>query len=158
LLTLLKEFPQATGVGLDASEEALSIARANAVSLGVADRATLRLGDWRQPDWDAPLGGPFDLVVSNPPYIETASLDGLMPEVARFEPRLALDGGPDGLAPYRLIAAPCNRLVKAGGYLLVEGGEGQAPEISRIFADSGLAVRGVWKDLGGIERIVAAQH
>ena len=105
MLTLLREFPAACGVGLEVSEQALAVAQANAVALGVDGRARLVLGDWRQSTWPERLGGPFDLLVSNPPYIEAGAIDGLMPEVSRFEPRLALDGGPDGLAAYRAIAA-----------------------------------------------------
>jgi release factor glutamine methyltransferase len=98
------------------------------------------------------------LVVSNPPYIAAAAIDGLMPEVARFEPRIALDGGPDGLAAYRAIAAASSKLITRGGWLAVEGGEGQAPEIARLFAAAGLVPRPPWKDLGGIERVVAAAY
>ncbi|MFI5000359.1 MAG: peptide chain release factor N(5)-glutamine methyltransferase [Reyranellales bacterium] len=158
LLTLLREFPNASGVGMDASAEALAVARANASTLGVADRTTLREGDWRQPGWAERLGGPFDLLVSNPPYVEAAAIGGLMPEVARFEPRLALDGGPDGLAAYRAIAAAAPKLVTTGGHLVVEIGEGQAFEVARILASVGLTVGARWKDLGGIERVVAAKH
>ncbi len=158
LLTLLKEFPQAHGVGLEASPDALAIARANAESLGVASRASLRLGDWRQPGWIDLLGGPFDLAVSNPPYIEAAAIDGLMPEVARHEPRLALDGGADGLAAYRTLAAAGPRLVTPGGYFLVEGGEGQATEIAGLFAAAGLIPGTPFKDLAGIDRVVPAHH
>ena len=158
LLTLLKEYPQARGVGLEASPEALAVAQGNADRLGVADRGVLKLGDWRQPDWVDLLGGPFDLVVSNPPYIEAAVIEGLMPEVARHEPRLALDGGADGLEAYRMIAAAGLRLVAAGGYFLVEGGEGQATEISRLFAAAGLTPGTPFKDLAGIERVVPAHH
>jgi release factor glutamine methyltransferase len=158
LLTLLKEFPLARGVGLDASLDALAVARANAEDLGVADRAILTLGDWRQPGWIDLLGGPFDLVVSNPPYIEAAAIDGLMPEVARYEPRLALDGGADGLAAYRVIIAAGPRLVAPGGYFLVEGGEGQSIEIAGLFSATGLDSVTPFKDLAGIERVVAAHH
>jgi release factor glutamine methyltransferase len=158
LLTLLKEFPQAHGVGLEASPDALAVAQANAESLGVADRASLRLGDWRQPGWVDLLGGPFDLAVSNPPYVEAAAIDGLMPEVARHEPRLALDGGADGLAAYRTLAAAGPRLVAPGGYFLVEGGEGQATEIARLFAVAGLTPGTPFKDLAGIDRVVPAHH
>ena len=107
---MLREYPAASGVGLELSEEALAVAQANAEALGVAARARLVAGDWRRPDWHRRLGGPFDLLVSNPPYIEAGAIERLMPEVARFEPRLALDGGADGLAAYRAIAAaarPC---------------------------------------------------
>jgi release factor glutamine methyltransferase len=143
---------------MDASPDALAVARANAKSLGVADRATLVTGDWREPGWADRLAGPFDLVVSNPPYIAAPAIDGLMPEVARFEPRIALDGGPDGLAAYRAIAAASSKLITRGGWLAVEAGEGQAPEIARLFTAAGLAPRSPWKDLGGIERVVAASY
>lgn len=158
LLTLLHEYPVATGVGLDMSEAALAVARSNAEALGVAGRVQLVLGDWRRPGWERQLGGPFDLVVSNPPYIEASAIDGLMPEVARFEPRAALDGGPDGLAAYRRIAAAAPALIASGGHLLAEAGEGQTIEISKIFAESGLAVGAPWKDLAGIDRVVPVQQ
>ena len=158
LLSLLREFPNASGVGLDASAEALAVTRANARSLGVEARLRLVEGDWRQPGWAERLGGPFDLLVSNPPYIETADIDGLMPDVARFEPRLALDGGADGLDAYRAIVGDAPRLVAPGGHLLLEVGAGQAIEIARLLSDSGLHPGAPWKDLGGIERIVPATH
>ena len=158
LLTLLREYPEATGVGVDASEAALAVARENAEALGVASRAQLMAGDWRRPDWTERLAGPFDLVVSNPPYIESRVIDGLMPEVARHEPRLALDGGADGLDAYRLIAAAAPRLIVPGGWLLVEGGEGQATDISGIFSAAGLSPKPPRKDLAGVERVVPAKH
>ena len=158
LLTLLHEYPNASGVGLEVSEEALAVAQANADALGVAARARLISGDWRQADWQQRLGGSFDLLVSNPPYIEAGAIERLMPEVARFEPKLALDGGPDGLVAYRTIATAAPALVVPGGRLLVEAGEGQAAEISRIFASAGLAIEVPWRDLAGIDRVVSAMH
>jgi release factor glutamine methyltransferase len=158
LLTLLCECPAATAVGLDISDAALAVARSNAEALGVADRTRLVLGDWRIPGWEQALDGPFDLVVSNPPYIEASAIDGLMPEVGRFEPREALDGGPDGLGAYHRIAAAAHALIVPKGHLVVEAGEGQAPEISRIFGESGLIVGAPWKDLAGIDRVVVAQQ
>ena len=158
LLTLLKELPNARGVGLDVSREAIAVAQGNADALEVADRASLLHGDWREHDWTAPLGGPFDLVVCNPPYIEAGAIDGLMAEVARYEPRLALDGGPDGLAAYRLIAAAGRHLVVPGGAVLVEMGEGQAIEIARIFESVGLRPAAPVKDLAGIDRVLRATH
>lgn len=158
LLTLLREYPQAIGVGIDASEAALAVAQANAEALGVAPRARLSMGDWREAGWTDRLEGPFDLLVSNPPYIESAAVEGLMPEVARHEPRLALDGGADGLAAYRIIAEASPALVVPGGWAIVEVGEGQAPEIASLFAAAGLQPRPSRKDLGGIERVVPAQH
>jgi release factor glutamine methyltransferase len=158
LLTLLHEFPQARGVGIDASPEALAVARENAATLGVAARAALCEGDWRQPDWARALGGPFDLVVSNPPYIEAGDIEGLMPEVARFEPPLALDGGTDGLAAYRALAASLGGLLAPGGTVLFEVGEGQAVAVSGLLAAAGLTPGSPWKDLGGVERVVPAQQ
>ena len=158
LLTLLREFPNARGVGLDASAEALSVAQYNADALGVGARTHLVRGDWRLQGWAGQLGGPFDLLVSNPPYIETEAIDGLMPEVARFEPRLALDGGGDGLAAYRIIADQAAGLVVHGGRVLIEAGEGQVTDISNLLSAAGFAVGGPWKDLGGIDRIVPATH
>jgi release factor glutamine methyltransferase len=97
-------------------------------------------------------------VVSNPPYIESDMIGDLMPEVALHEPRLALDGGVDGLAPYRIIASESARLLLPGGWVVVEGGERQAPDIAGVFAASGLRPIPARKDLGGIERVVALQH
>jgi release factor glutamine methyltransferase len=158
LLTLLHEFPQANGIGIDASTEALAVARENAASLGVAARAALREGDWRRLDWAGTLGGPFDLVISNPPYIEGGDIDGLMPEVARFEPLLALDGGTDGLAAYRAIAASLGGLLAPGGIVLFEVGEGQDADVSGLLTAAGLTPGPPWKDLGGVARVVPARQ
>ena len=160
LLTLLREYPQARGVGLEASAEALAVAQENANALGVADRAQLIEGDWRRTGWAEALlqalGGPFDLVVSNPPYIASAAVPKLMPEVSSFEPRLALDGGAEGFDAYQVIIAASPRLVTAGGFMAVEVGEGQVPEITRLFSAAGLSPQPAWKDLGGIDRVVTA--
>ncbi len=158
LLTLLHEFPRARGVGMDASAAALAVTTANAEALGIASRLRLIEGDWRQPGWVERLGGPFDLLVSNPPYVETAAIAGLMPDVARFEPHLALDGGPDGLVAYRAIAGEASRLVVPGGRVLIEAGEGQAPEISAILSGAGFVPGRFWQDLGGIDRVIPATH
>jgi release factor glutamine methyltransferase len=158
LLTLLREYPNARGTGIDASPAALAVAQENAEQLGVAARARLLAGDWREPGWVERLGGPFDLAVSNPPYIASAEIARLMPEVGRYEPKLALDGGIDGLDPYRLIAAAGRQLVTPGGSLLVEGGDGQASDIAAIFSAAGLQPATPWKDLAGIDRVIPAKH
>ncbi|MBC7769845.1 MAG: peptide chain release factor N(5)-glutamine methyltransferase, partial [Phycisphaerales bacterium] len=106
ILAILTERPLATGVGVDVSDAALAVARRNAEKLGFAHRLELRAANWCEG-----LDNIFDLVVSNPPYIPTAEIDGLEPEVARFEPRLALDGGADGLGAYRVIIAALPRLL-----------------------------------------------
>lgn len=158
LLTLLREFPQSTGVGVDASPEALAVARANASNLGVADRVRLVQADWRERGWHGALGGPVDLLVSNPPYIESAAIARLMPEVACFEPRLAVDGGADGLGAYRSIAGVAPRLVTAGGLALLEAGQGQAVVIQSLLSAAGFHALPSRKDLSGIDRIVVAKH
>ena len=158
LLTLLHEFRNARGVGLELSEAALAVAQTNASALGLGARAELLQGDWREPGWRDRLGEPFDLLVSNPPYIEAGAIAGLMPEVSRFEPKLALDGGPDGLAAYRAIAAEAPRLIAPGGRLLLEVGEGQAAEIHKIFQSTGFVAEAPWKDLGGIDRVVSLTY
>ena len=106
LLTLLREFPAASGVGLEVSEQALAIAQANAVALGVDGRARLVLGDWRQSTWPERLGGPFDLLVSNPPYIEAGVIDGLMPEVSRSSPGWRSTEVQTGLRPIAPLPPP----------------------------------------------------
>ena len=158
LLTLLREYPRARGIGLETSPEALAVAQENAQRLGVADRARLVAGDWREPGWERLLAGPFDLIVANPPYVESAAIDRLMPEVSAFEPRLALDGGVDGLDAYRVIAAAGPNLITRGGHLVVEIGEGQVTEITTIFSSAGLTLLGSSKDLGGIDRVMAARN
>ena len=158
LLSLLHEWPNASGVGVDASKEALAVAQDNAGALALAGRASWFETDWRQPGWSERLPGPFDLIVSNPPYIATSALAELMPEVAAFEPPLALDGGADGLDAYRALAVVSHKLVIPGGRLLVEVGEGQALEVAGLLASSGWRIRRFWKDLGGIERVVSVEH
>ncbi len=110
ILAVLAERPFTTGLGVDVSEAALAVARANAERLGLSDRLELRQGDWTEG-----LEGQFHLVLSNPPYIPADEIAGLQPEVARHEPRLALDGGADGLAAYRRILAPLDRVLAPGG-------------------------------------------
>lgn len=149
LLAVLAERKSATGVGIDVSDGALAVAQANADALGLIDRVELKHGDW-----DAPLGETFDLVLSNPPYIPTNDIDGLQPEVARFEPRLALDGGADGLDAYRAIAERLPRLLKPGGVFALEVGQGQAEAVIALAQAAGLSTEPAWRDLAGIPRVV----
>ena len=158
---LLREFPDASGVGLEASAAALAVAAGQRGRLGRGGARAARRRRLAAAGWAERLGGPFDLLVSNPPYIEAAAIDGLMPEVARFEPQTgARWRDRTGLSAYRAIADSGARLVVPGGRLLVEAGEGQAAEISRIFRVRGACVEAPWKDLGGIDRVVVgdAQH
>jgi len=152
LLALLSELPNATGLGVDCSEAALAVAGANATDLGLTDRAA-----WRCGSWGAGVTESFDLVISNPPYIASAEIDRLMPEVARYEPRLALDGGADGLACYREIAAAIPRLLRADGWLVLEIGSRQAEPVAAVFAAAGLRLARRRRDLGNLDRCLVMQ-
>jgi release factor glutamine methyltransferase len=147
LLAVLAEAPGAWGVGVDLAPAAARLALRNAAANGLADRAAFLAGDW-----DAALSGAFDLVVSNPPYIASGEVSGLMPEVALHEPPLALDGGADGLDAYRRIIARLPGLLAAGGRAVLELGAGQRAAVEAIAAGHGLASLGARHDLGGIER------
>ena len=147
LLACLEEYPGAFGVGVDRSPEAAALARANASRNGLSGRAAILAGDWA-----AALEGRFDLILSNPPYIESAAIAGLMPEVALHEPALALDGGPDGLDAYRVLAAELPRLLAPGGRAVLELGQGQQPAVEALMRASGLRPAGCRADLGGVSR------
>jgi release factor glutamine methyltransferase len=149
LLALLHELPHARGQGVDISDAALAVARRNAARLGLADRAGFAVGDWA-----TGLADGYDIVVSNPPYIPAAEIPDLMPEVGRFEPCLALDGGSDGLAAYRALAPQLAARLAAGGFGALEAGLGQVPAIGAILARAGLETAGVKRDLAGRERCV----
>ncbi|MBE11952.1 MAG: protein-(glutamine-N5) methyltransferase, release factor-specific, partial [Rhodospirillaceae bacterium] len=105
-------------------------------------------------DWESRLDGTFDIVVSNPPYIPTAAIGDLAPEVARFEPHGALDGGADGLNAYRHIAAVLPRILKPNGLVALEIGQGQDESVTCILRDGGIRIVGLEKDLAGIPRCV----
>lgn len=149
LAALLAELPRAFGVGVDASPAACRVAAHNLAALGLADRAVVVCGDW-----DAPLAGRFDVVVSNPPYIASEEMAKLEPEVRDHDPRLALDGGPDGLGPYRrLVPALAGRLTP-DGLLAFECGTGQGAPISGLMAAAGFGDVRVMPDLAGHDRVV----
>jgi release factor glutamine methyltransferase len=151
LLALLAERPSAVGLGVDASEEALAVARENAANLGLAGRVALLRGDWTaglEPE-------SFDLVVSNPPYIRSSEIADLAPEVRDHEPHLALDGGADGLDAYRDLAPQIVTVLKPGGLFAVEVGIGQAGAVRALFTDAGAINVTVHRDLSNRERVVA---
>ncbi len=153
LLALLSELPDAYGVGTDISEEALQTARSNAVDLGLADRAGFAACDYA-----AALGGPFDLIVSNPPYIRSAEIAGLAAEVRDHDPRAALDGGADGLDAYRALVPQAARLLAPQGALVVEAGQGQSGDIQALMTAAGLTLPVAPKtDLAGVCRAVAGR-
>lgn len=150
LLAILAERPAARGLGTDVSEAALAVARDNAANLGLADRAAFLRTRWADGLDDAG----FDLVVSNPPYIPSAEIDRLDPEVREHDPRLALDGGPDGLDPYRHLAPEILRLLKPGGIFAVEIGHDQGPAVQAMFQAAGFDRVQVVRDLGDRDRVV----
>ena len=147
LLAVLAERPRAFGVGVDLVPGAAALAAGNAARNGLADRAAFLAGDWA-----ASLSARFDLVLSNPPYIESAAIAGLMPEVARHEPRSALDGGADGLAAYRHLAAILPGLLAPGGAAVLELGAGQRDAVEALARGAGLVPSACRTDLGGVER------
>jgi release factor glutamine methyltransferase len=151
LLSILAERPKAKGLGVDASEEALAVARDNAALLGLERRTALLRSDWTAGLGDAT----FDLVVSNPPYIPTAQIETLQPEVRDHEPRLALDGGADGLDAYRLLAPEILRVLRPSGVFAVEVGIGQAEAVERLFREAGAEALVVHNDLAARPRVVA---
>ena len=137
---------------LDISADALTLARENAIRHQVADRILCLKGDGRE----SLSAGPYHVIVSNPPYIPTGDLEGLQPEVRNHDPRLALDGGPDGLEFYRALAVNSAASLHPGGRLLLEVGDNQATAVDELFTDSNWRIKRVLDDLAGIPRIVIA--
>ena len=150
LLAILADRPAAKGLGVDISDEALAVARENAANLDLNTRCALLRGDWTAGLADEN----FDLVVANPPYIPSAVIETLDPEVRDHEPRLALDGGPDGLDAYRLLAPEILRVLKPGGVFAVEIGYDQATPVEALFRDAGALNVQTVKDLGDRDRVV----
>jgi release factor glutamine methyltransferase len=151
LLALLSELPNAVGTATDISAAALDVARANAERSGVARRCTFIACDIA-----AGVLGPFDLIVSNPPYVVHGEIASLPPEVRDYDPALALDGGADGLDAYRAIAAQARGPLAPGGKLIVELGAGQEAAVRVLFTKAGLAAAAVLNDLAGIPRALTA--
>lgn len=147
LIALLSELPRAKGLGIELSQEACDTAARNATLNAVADRARFQQGSWTEG-----LSGPFDLIVSNPPYIPSAEIAGLSIEVREHDPILALDGGADGLAPYRIFARTLPALLAPRGTIVFEIGAGQGPDVVALMRAGGLEFRGSRNDLGGHER------
>ena len=157
-LALARRHPGAEVVAVDVSSSALEVARENGRRLGMEDRVRWVEGDaFRDRAW-SPEGlmglGSFDLVVSNPPYIPTAEISGLEPEVRDHDPRLALDGGADGLGPYRALAANGWMGLGPGGALALEFGDGQGPALMRLFARDEWRDARLGKDLSGRDRVL----
>lgn len=155
LLSLLQEWPEAKGVGIDISQGAVELAESNARALGLADRAKFLCGDWKgmAPD------GRFDVIISNPPYISEEEVETLEPEVALHDPRRALVAGEGGLACYREITGLLRGLLAPGGYAFFEIGHTQGRAVKDLLEQAGFAVLETAQDLAGSDRcIVARQH
>lgn len=148
LLALLHEYPAASGVGVDISPAAIAMAGRNAERLGLDARSSFRVGDWT-----ASIAERFDIVVSNPPYIANQEIEGLEPEVARYEPRGALDGGGDGLDAYRTLLPLMSEVLAPAGTALFEMGAGQSEAISSLAQACGLVIEGLRADIAGIPRV-----
>jgi release factor glutamine methyltransferase len=148
LLASLHEFPQAFGVGTDHAFPAVRLARDNASSLGLADRSAFACADWAQP-----ISARFDLILSNPPYIESAAIPKLMPEVAHYEPCSALDGGADGLEAYRTLIPAIPELLRPAGVAILEIGARQAAAVAGLAKIQGMTTS-YERDLAGIPRAV----
>jgi release factor glutamine methyltransferase len=153
LIAFLKDYPRATGLGIDLSEDALNWARRNAEKLSVAPRLRLQLGNWMEG-----LDETFDLIFANPPYVDDSDMAVLAPEVGQHEPHVALKGGPDGLAAYRSLAPQIAHGLRPGGRALIELGVGQSEPASAILAAAGLEVERVVPDLAGIPRCLVAHR
>jgi len=151
LLTLLSEIEGAVGLGVDISDAALNVAKKNSIRLGLKEATS-----FRQNSWCDGITDNFDLVVSNPPYIPAKDINDLQPEVRDFEPRLALDGGGDGLDCYRRILSTIDTVLRPGGLLLFELGVGQASTVAELMQEVGLSGITRYCDLAGIERVIGA--
>lgn len=151
LLSLLQEFPDALGVAVDKAYGACVAAEDNAKRLGLENRTTILNGSWLDP---IPEGTKFDLIVSNPPYIPSLEIRNLQPEVKNHDPILALDGGNDGLLPYKYLCSNLKRYLEPNGIVVLEFGVGQAYDISRIVEEAGATLIRVTRDLGGHERVI----
>ncbi len=149
LLALLAELPGATGLGLDVSDTALAAAAANAKRTGLAGRSAFAKGGWL-----TPVPHPFDIIVSNPPYIPTAEIATLDAEVRDHDPLLALDGGPNGLVCYRELLPALGPALADGGFAVLEFGDGQGPAVASLADAAGLAVLEFHNDLSGLQRAV----
>lgn len=151
LLAVLAHLPNARGTGIDRSPGALAIAQDNAARLGLAGRARMLPADWEQPEWVEHLGHPFDLILANPPYVESeARLDA---SVRQYEPAGALFAGVEGLDAYRVLIPQLPQLLAEDGLVLVEIGASQAHAVGEIAAGAGFAVK-LHRDLGGRPRVL----
>lgn len=149
LFSLLQEYSHATGIATDISSEALKVAKINMELLGLENRVELL-----EQNWADSLTEKFDLIISNPPYIPRSDINNLQPEVKNYDPMLALDGGIDGLDPYRYLAKQIILLLKPKAYAILEFGIGQSESIKDIFVKHGYIIENILLDLAGLERAI----
>jgi release factor glutamine methyltransferase len=154
-ISILANNSGVSGVAVDLSAEALVAARTNGALHGVAERLETRQGFWFEP---IRANERFDIIMSNPPYIETDTIMELASDVREHDPMLALDGGEDGLDAYRVIAAEAAGYLAQNGLLMVEIGSGQGDEVSQLFIKAGFSAPIVEKDLAGLDRVVVAHQ
>ena len=152
LIALLKEYPNAQGLGLEMADDARAFAERNIARHNLGARCAIRSGSWGEA-----ISSTYDVILSNPPYIRSADIAGLEAEISAYEPLLALDGGADGLSAYRALAPEIARLLRPGGYAFVEIGAGQAAAVGDLFRDEGLQLGAIAPDLAGIPRVVTAR-
>ncbi|MXV44569.1 peptide chain release factor N(5)-glutamine methyltransferase [Saccharibacter sp. 17.LH.SD] len=153
LLAALVEYPHALGVGVDISDGAVLLAQHNAQQHDLDKRASFQVGSWTEG-----VEGHFDIILSNPPYIEKKEIEHLMPEVALYEPHRALDGGDDGLSAYRLLCRLLPNILAPGGFIIFELGAGQEEAVTALAEQNGLKKIMCRKDLGGIPRALVLAH
>lgn len=154
LCAVLSEFPAALGIGVDISGEALHVAAGNLARHGLAERSSLVLGNWAEAIGERSI----DVVIANPPYIPSDEISGLAPEVERYEPRLALDGGDDGLQAYRTLLAELPRIMRDNGRVFLEIGTGQSDSVAFLLEERGAAHVERLRDLGGHIRCLSAVY
>lgn len=153
LFTLLKIFGHITGVGIDISKEAISVAQQNAIHLGLTERVRLDCQDWTKYS-----GKRYSVVISNPPYIKTSDIANLENNVKCYDPIIALDGGRDGLCAYRSIKKNLPKILDDGGIIFLEVGIDQSSDVCKIFEDSKNKILKIFRDLNGVERIIAIKN
>lgn len=153
LLSLLSEYPGATGTGVELSHEAAAIAEANTTQLALADRAKIV-----NSDWTSLPGMRYDVIVSNPPYIPSGDIDDLMPEVAHYDPHLALDGGDSGLTAYKDLFSILDTILETDGLFVCEIGYGQSADVTKLATQAGMAHQATKHDLDGIARTLVFTH
>lgn len=150
IISLLLEFQNASGIAIDISSSALEIAKKNAQALGVDTRV-----EFVQQNWADGISEKFDLIIANPPYISSKEIDQLSLDVKLYDPILALDGGLDGMDPYRYLTKQLKYLLKPGGCAILEFGYDQSSKVSELFRQDNYLINGILSDLGGNQRAIS---